>query len=487
VPVQVSGLTSGVTAISGGYGFTCAVVNSAALCWGLGDHGQLGNNSIGQSLLPIQVTGLSGGVEFIEAGYYYACAIVNGGAQCWGLNANGQLGNNSTAQCLVPVDVTGYASLLGGFSYTPSVGTASVGILFNLPATLSGGIPTSCTASPSLPAGLSISPNFCVISGTASTEVPSTNYTITASNSTGTISTSVYLTTKITPPSALNYSSPITYQVGASINLVPTVTGLVSTYAVTPALPSGINLNTITGVISGTSATVVGASTYAITASNTSGSATFYMSLSITSNTGATAIAAGQNHSCAIVNGGVKCWGYNYYGQLGTGSFTSSSLVPAAVNGLTSGVTAIATGSNHSCAIVNGGVQCWGWNGLGQLGNNSSVDSSIPVQVSGLTSGVTAIAAGYYHTCAIVNGVAKCWGANIYGNLGNGSSSSSLVPVQVSGLTSGVTAIASGQYHTCAIVNGGLQCWGINTTVSLAAILRTRALYLFRLLVLPAA
>ncbi len=163
--------------------------------------------------------------------------------------------------------------------------------------------------------------------------------------------------------------------------------------------------------------------------------------------------------SCAIVNGGAQCWGPNDRGQLGNSS-NDTSLIPVEVAGLRSGVTAIATGFYHTCAIVNGGAQCWGDNSLGQLGNNTTQNSFIPVQVAGLTVGVTAIATGFFHTCAIVNGAAQCWGQGHVGQLGNSSTENSLIPIQVAGLTSGVTAIAAGGRHTCAIINGGVQCWG---------------------------
>jgi alpha-tubulin suppressor-like RCC1 family protein len=174
-----------------------------------------------------------------------------------------------------------------------------------------------------------------------------------------------------------------------------------------------------------------------------------------------TDVVAGWKHTCAIVNGGVQCWGYNGSGQLGTNDFATHK-VPTPVVGLNSGVTAIAAGTYHTCAIVNGGVQCWGSNGSGQLGTNDTTGHEIPTPVVGLNSGVTAIAAGRNHTCAIVNGGVQCWGDNGIGQLGTNDFTTYKVPTPVIGLNSGVTAIAAGQYHTCGIVNGGMQCWGYN-------------------------
>jgi alpha-tubulin suppressor-like RCC1 family protein len=100
------------------------------------------------------------------------------------------------------------------------------------------------------------------------------------------------------------------------------------------------------------------------------------------------------------------------------------------VVGLTAGATAV-TANNHSCAIVSGGLQCWGYNYGGELGNNTSSHSPTPVQVLGLTSGVTAVDASGGKTCAIVNGSVYCWGNNFDGELGNGTTTSSLIPVKV--------------------------------------------------------
>jgi alpha-tubulin suppressor-like RCC1 family protein len=105
------------------------------------------------------------------------------------------------------------------------------------------------------------------------------------------------------------------------------------------------------------------------------------------------------------------------------------------VSNLTNGVTAVSVGYAFACAITaGGGVECWGWNAFGQLGNNSTTNSSVPVQVSGLTSGVTAVSAGNVSACALTTGGSvECWGDNRYGELGNNSTTSSSVPVEVSG------------------------------------------------------
>ncbi len=113
-----------------------------------------------------------------------------------------------------------------------------------------------------------------------------------------------------------------------------------------------------------------------------------------------TAISAGYEHKCALADGTVLCWGYVHEGQLGDGTPTYRA-TPTLVPGL-SGVTAIAAGRWHTCAVAAGGtVQCWGDNKYGQLGvpmEDSYV--RIPVEVPGLRD-VTALTAGSFWTCAL--------------------------------------------------------------------------------------
>jgi alpha-tubulin suppressor-like RCC1 family protein len=310
----VGGVGSPTLTVTAGLAFSCAAGSSGIRCWGADTSGQLGDNTTSNMRIqPAPVMGIVFGTAMVSGGSLFTCAVVNGGAKCWGANSAGQLGN-----------------------------------------------------------------------------APANN----------------------------------------DMNVIPD-----------SHVP--VDVTNLT--------------------------------------TGVQAIAAGDTHACAVVNGAARCWGGNNFGQVGENT-VSTRRSPVPVTNLGSGVQAIAAGGAHSCAIVNGGAMCWGLNSSGQLGNAPvgsppTGDSHIPVPVTGLTSGVIAIAAGENHTCAIAaGGAAKCWGANGSGQVGNGSTDPNVplpddshAPAQVTGLTSGVQAIAAGAQHSCATTTaGGVFCWGLNSSAQIA-------------------
>ena len=184
--------------------------------------------------------------------------------------------------------------------------------------------------------------------------------------------------------------------------------------------------------------------------------------VSVNLGAGRTAVALGLGglHTCAILdNGSVKCWGFNQYGALGNGGNSNIDSPPSSSINLGTGHTAVAVaaGAQHTCAILdNGSLKCWGSDIHGQLGyggtsSNLNTPSSSTVDLGNGRTAV-AIGAGDSHTCAILdNGEMKCWGRHTYGQLGIGTTSSDeQSPISVSGnvawntTTSGSTGSGSG-------------------------------------------
>jgi alpha-tubulin suppressor-like RCC1 family protein len=132
-------------------------------------------------------------------------------------------------------------------------------------------------------------------------------------------------------------------------------------------------------------------------------------------------IHARGNASCAVSGDGtIKCWGLNADGRLGVGNANYQQRTPAVVQGM-SNVMKLAMGYDASCAIkTDSTLWCWGSNYFGQVGDGSYQSRPAAVQMLGLT-GVKDVASGGSHSCAIDSGgKVLCWGLGASGQLGNG-------------------------------------------------------------------
>jgi alpha-tubulin suppressor-like RCC1 family protein len=346
------------------------------------------------------------------------CAVVGGGLKCWGENTYGQLGNNSVTDSAIPVQVKG---LTKGVTAVATGGDKTC-------AVVNGRV--SCWGDNE--GGLS----WSNVSGVTREEEGS-----------------------LVPVQVEGFTKEVTAIAGGRLHMCALAGGGVMCWGSNDYGQCG------NGSIDGVAPVQVEGL-----------------------ETGVTAITAGDDHTCAVFRGRAMCWGNNDYNQLGIAStieyttyydeegdehyeeeesYDSESSIPLPVEGLTAGVTALAAGNGFTCAVVNGGVKCWGINYNGELGDGSMNHSPLPVQVEGLTAGVTALAAGNWHACALVNGGVMCWGSNYNGELGNGRKTDSSVPVHVKGLSKGVTLLAAGTSHTCAVVDGVMKCWGWNGAGSL--------------------
>ncbi|MCB1208644.1 MAG: choice-of-anchor D domain-containing protein, partial [Verrucomicrobiales bacterium] len=386
--------------------------NTRAMAWGYNFFGQIGDSSTTNRLAPAAVltSGVLAGktvVDVAVGGYHCVALCSDGTLAAWGYNNVGQLGTSSTTNSSVPVAVDTSGVLSGkkvvrvAAGLYHSLAVCSDGTLTAWGYNSDGQLGIGSTTQSTVPVAVDTSG---VLAGKTVVSAAAGNYHSVALCSDGTLAAW----------GANNYG-----HLGNGTTTQSTVPAAVDT----------------SGVLAGK--TVV-------------------------------AIAAGERY-CAVVcsDGTAAGWGDNTSGQLGN-NLINYSVVPLAVDtsGLLAGkaVVSIAAGTSHSVALCSDGtVAAWGNNSNGQLGNNSTTQSKFPVAVntSGVLAGktVVAVAAGGTHSMAVCSdGTMASWGYNGYGQLGNNSTTQSLVPVAVSTSTLGAgerfVQASSGQAanHTLALV-----------------------------------
>jgi hypothetical protein len=321
-------------AVTAGIEHTCALTRDGAVkCWGYNGHDELGvgagSSDLPFSSIPRDVSGLAGGVATISAGTRHSCALTNaGGVKCWGVNYGGALGDGTEGRHPAPVDVVGLSS-----------GVKAVAAGYD---------------------------RSCAVLGTGGVKCWGTDYGLTPVDVPGLSSGVADVATSAVIGCALTNAGGVKcwgYHYG------PTAVDV-------PGLGSGVKAVTTGGPL------------------------------------------------CALTNGGaVKCWGSN-------GDWT-----PAEVPGLGGGVVALSTSLGHGCVVMTtGAVKCWGENQHGELGDGTTIDRATPVNVVGLGRGMTGVGVGGVHSCAVSGtGALKCWGDNGAGDLGDDSTVRRLRPVDVVG------------------------------------------------------
>jgi alpha-tubulin suppressor-like RCC1 family protein len=135
-------------------------------------------------------------------------------------------------------------------------------------------------------------------------------------------------------------------------------------------------------------------------------------------------VSAGANHTCAVIaDGGLKCWGSNSFSQLGNKDPTKADQSrPAEVFPAGSASLSVSAGNRHTCAVANARqVSCWGSNIVGESGSVSEATTPSPIGIAFIYKRyleATDVAVGTNHSCAISDSTVSCWGQNLVGQLG---------------------------------------------------------------------
>ncbi|OFZ00975.1 MAG: hypothetical protein A2Z97_04835 [Bdellovibrionales bacterium GWB1_52_6] len=262
---------------------------------------------------------------------------------------------------MIPEQIAIAAPSFLSYAVPSATYTKGSAIADNIP-TNSGGAVISYAITPALPAGLALNTVTGVISGTPSVISALTSYTVTASNSGGSTSATVLITVNDVAPSSLTYSAnPATYTLKSVItNNTPSHSGgVITAYAITPALPAGLSFNVATGVISGTPTAPSASSSYTVTASNTGGSTTVTVTITVL-NIAPTSLTYSSNPAVYTKSSAITTNTPSNSGGVIT-SYTVSPALPAgltinATTGVISGTPTVLTAATNYTVTGSTGV-----------------------------------------------------------------------------------------------------------------------------------
>lgn len=461
-PAPVTGLTD-VAQIAAGYNHNCARhLDGTVSCWGSHWYGAVGDGSpmgtstpTAKKTLAVKVPGITNAVQ-LALGENLSCArLSTGEVKCWGWGSDGALGSGTIAHSNVPVTVAGLGfatDLVAGYRHVcaksfdgsrrcwGSDGDGQLGI----------GTVTDYNT-PSRNPGLSSVAQIAM----------------------GRSSAGGHGCAAMTDKSLKCWGRG---REGQTAN-----GGLLDTF--TPVAVPGLSVeqlvagqNHTCALLTGGSVACFGDANYGVLGGG--GAAPTAVTptatpVAVTGISTAKQLAAGHRFNCALLTDGtVSCWGRNDQGQLVDGT-TTNSATPKTIAAL-AGITSIAAGGEHACAIsgLDKSVSCWGENDNKQAGNPSSTTDvkAAPVKLA-LPAGTEPVklALGENHTCVLLNDkTVACFGDNQYGQLGTGTTTDVASPTVIAGLT-GVADLWAGDNFTCArLDSGAYRCWGFNQNGQLA-------------------
>jgi alpha-tubulin suppressor-like RCC1 family protein len=383
----------GATQVVAGYDFSCALMTDQTVrCWGSGGAGQLGQGAadLDDHLTPVTVKGLTGVTKLTASVAYYGhvCALLGDQtARCWGSGAFAVLGNGATDDSPVPVQVmksagvpfTGIKDISTGQNVTCLLDTTGApycwgyegsgavgdGVQTNTTHTYPIAVTNGGTGNSSIWVGYNHACMTTTATNTSGVKCWGDNSQLAVGMAGG----GIVATAQAVPSFAIangSLVSPIMAGGTGGVSCAITQTSTVSCWGDNSKHQLGRD----------------GTTTDSATPSNVCRTATVPCTAVADVMAGVKKVGLGEYHACAITDTSVKCWGASAaHGELGDGNLAAHFVANASVGPtFASQVTQLAVGGFHTCVLLaDQSVQCWGWNGNGQLGNNSQADVATPV------------------------------------------------------------------------------------------------------------
>lgn len=354
-------INSGASQVVVGETHVCALVNGGVRCWGSNTYGKVGRAGLNFGAkvgVPNPVDNLTTDVVQLAAGLHHTCALkADGTVWCWGRNRFGQLGNLQTQNPLFieafAFDGASFANLdLATYSQVPvQVATLPQSVF------ITAGRDHTCA--------IDVDDNVWCWGSLVRQPTATSNCPV----DTGTVD---------------NNNNPI-FRNGESCAIFPKADPLAPVYPIARYTTTVTNTDCVVGDSCGNNQVCGPVSlkceSYPISNIYVDRAALSPVQVGLTE--GALYLGSGANHVCAVVEdpnlmaSNVRCFGLNAFGQLGDGTdngWTDPVSLYLDTNDEIVRATAVAAGANYSCALVDdSNVKCWGSNQYGQIGNSALV------------------------------------------------------------------------------------------------------------------